>query len=181
MANPPPRQQKQHLRSEIRLRLAAARPHDPRPAEAVGRWLAGQPRLLTIAAYAAMPGEVDLAGLLAEQPGRRWVFPRISGHGLIFHRVRNAADDLCPGPWGILEPSPTLPEIPVADIDAFLCPGLAFDPAGGRLGRGRGFYDRLLASARPDALKIGVCHAGQLVPDTFPEAHDIAMDLVISG
>lgn len=128
-----------------------------------------------------MPDEVDLIPLLSRFPGRRWLFPRINGHGLAFHQVRNPATDFRPGPWGILEPAPDLPEIPLAEIDVFLCPGLAFDPTGGRLGRGRGFYDRLLAAARPDSLKIGVCRAEQRVPDTFPEPHDIAMDEVLCG
>jgi 5-formyltetrahydrofolate cyclo-ligase len=78
-----------------------------------------------------------------------------------------------------LEPLPCLPELPVARIDAFFCPGLAFDSHGGRLGRGRGFYDRMLAQARPDALKVGVCFPRQLVSDTCPEAHDVRMDELV--
>ena len=55
------------------------------------------------------------------------------------------------------------------------------EPTGGRLGRGRGFYDRMLAKARPDALKLGICFEIQLVADTFPEPHDVRMDHVIAG
>jgi len=99
----------------------------------------------------------------------------------MFHAVKNPDLELVPGAFGILEPSPTLPVVDLAKIDVFLCPGLAFDSHGGRLGRGRGYYDRLLARARPDAYKIGVCFPHQLVPETFTEPHDIHMDLVISG
>jgi len=95
--------------------------------------------------------------------------------------VENPDAQLMPGAFGVREPSPDLPVIPVKRIDAFLCPGLAFDPHGARLGRGRGFYDRMLSKARPGALKIGVCFPWQIVPDVFPEAHDVIMDEVLSA
>ena len=114
-------------------------------------------------------------------PERRWVYPRVSGEDLTFHAVANPGAELTRSALGIREPSPTLAPVALERIDAFLCPGLAFDAHGGRLGRGRGYYDRVLAGARPDALKIGVCFARQIVPDTFPQPHDVRMDKVISG
>lgn len=143
------------------------------------RWLAKHPGLKTIAAFSAIPGEVDLSELVARHPERVWVYPRVNGHHLTFHAVENPALDLIPGAFGILEPSTTLTEIAVDGIDVFLCPGLAFDIRGGRLGRGRGFYDRMLAAARTGSLKIGVCFPSQIVPDTFSEPHDIHMDEVV--
>jgi 5-formyltetrahydrofolate cyclo-ligase len=155
---------------------------NPRPVlAAFGRWLFEHPEARTIAAYAALPGEVDLANVIARHPAIRWAFPRIRGERLTLHLVENPARGLLPGTFGILEPDHASPEIALAEIDAFACPGLAFDRGGGRLGRGRGFYDRLLASARPDAVKLGVCFPEQVVPDTFSEAHDVRMDAVISG
>lgn len=148
---------------------------------AVERWLVGHPGLCTIAVFRALPGEVDLSEITARHRDRRWVYPRVAGDELVFHRVENPAADLVPGTMGIREPSPHLPRVEVGEIDAFLCPGLAFDARGGRLGRGRGFYDRTLARARPDAWKMGVCFPQQLVPDTFSQAHDIPMDGVLTG
>jgi 5-formyltetrahydrofolate cyclo-ligase len=148
---------------------------------ALNHWLAEHPQLRTLASYAALPGEIDLLPLLAAHPDRRWVFPRVSGEALSLHVIRDPLTGFRTGAWGILEPAPDAPEAPPAEVDAFLCPGLAFDPAGGRLGRGRGYYDRLLAAARPDALKLGVCRSFQLVDATFSEPHDIAMDRIISG
>ena len=154
---------------------------DPRDVLArLTRWLLERPALQTIAIYAALPGEVDLSELVLRHPDRRWVFPRVQGDALAFHEVGNPETDLRPGAFGILEPSPGLPAIGCGEIDAFLCPGLAFDARGGRLGRGRGYYDRMLATARPDALKVGVCFPGQLVADTYSEPHDVHMDVVIS-
>ncbi len=148
-------------------------------ARAVDAWLGANPAPRTIAAFAALPGEVDLMDVIARHPERRWVFPRVEGDELRFHAPGNPAADLTSGVFGVREPSPALPVVEIAEIDAFFCPGLAFDARGGRLGRGKGFYDRMLAAARPDALKIGICSQAARVDDTFPESHDIAMDEVI--
>lgn len=148
---------------------------------AVCRWLAARPALQTVASYAPLAEEVDLLPLLAWDPGRRWVFPRVCGDHLALHEVRDANNDLQQGAFAIREPSPALPVVPICDVDVFLCPGLAFDPIGGRLGRGRGYYDRMLAHARSGTLKVGICHPIQRVPDTFPQAHDVFMDVVISS
>ena len=145
---------------------------------ALERWLADHP-VHRIAVFAALPGEVDLAEWIARHPERCWVYPRVAGATLTLHAVADPAAGLLAGAFGIREPSPALAQIAVGRIDAFVCPGLAFDARGGRLGRGRGFYDRLLAGIRPDAVKIGVCFAAQMVPDTFGEPHDVRMDQVI--
>lgn len=149
---------------------------DPAPAcAALETWLLARPTLRTVAIYSALPGEIDLSQILHHLPHISWVYPRIVGHHLTFH----TGHDLRPGAFDLLEPSEESPEIPLSEIDAFICPGLAFDSGGHRLGRGRGFYDRLLAQARPDALKIGICFPFQIVPETFAELHDVKMDAVI--
>lgn len=148
---------------------------------ALDPWLRERPALRTVAIYSPLPGEVDLSESVRRFPKIRWVFPKVTTRHLTFHHVENSACELVPGSFGILEPADHLPVIPIPEIDAFICPGLAFDRRGGRLGRGRGYYDRILAEARGDALKIGACFAFQLVADTFAEAHDIHMDHVIAG
>jgi 5-formyltetrahydrofolate cyclo-ligase len=156
--------------------------HDSLPVRrALDDWLSQQPGLRTIAVFAALPGEPDLAELTTAHPERRWVYPRVDGDELVFHIVTNPARELMSGAYGILEPSPALAIVPLLEIDAFICPGLAFDHNGGRLGRGKGFYDRMLANAREDALKIGVCFAFQIVPDTHSETHDILMNEVVTA
>jgi len=156
--------------------------HDSAPVrEAVSRWLVAHPEVRTLSAFAALPGEPDLLPLLAEFPDRQWIFPRVENELLMLHPVADPSSDLLPGAFGIREPSPALPIVGIEEIDAFLCPGLAFDPNGGRLGRGRGFYDRLLAQARPDARKLGIAFPFQLVANTFPEPHDVRMDQVLTG
>lgn len=180
MAIPDPSNPKSQLRKAMR-RISRGHSHDSKSVcGAVYHWFAGHPGLKTVAVFSALPGEPDLAELVARHPDHRWVYPKVDGHHLTFHAVKNPALELAPGAFGIPEPIPSLAEVAIAEIDAFLCPGLAFDSRGGRLGRGRGFYDRMLAQARPDALRIGVCFPNQIVPDTFPEPHDIHMDAVIT-
>lgn len=145
------------------------------PCAAFHHWLLAHPDLRTIAVFSPLPGEVDLASAIARHPSIRWVYPKVAGDHLTFH----SGDNLRPGAFGILEPHPDAAEVPLEEIDAILCPGIAFDRNGGRLGRGRGYYDRLLARARHDTFKLGICFSEQLVPDTFSEEHDIPMDKVL--
>jgi 5-formyltetrahydrofolate cyclo-ligase len=179
VAIPEPNLTKSKLRSTMRRLIHAQTPDSRALKAALGRWLAQHPAVTTIAAFSALQGEPDLADFITSHPSHRWVYPRVSGDYLVFHHVPDPASGLRPGAFGILEPDPALPEIQTPDIDAFICPGLAFDPRGGRLGRGRGFYDRMLAIARPDALRIGVCFPWQMVPDTCSEPHDVPMDQVL--
>lgn len=149
-------------------------PDSTGPSEALHRWLLAHPGLRTVAVYSPLPGEVDLSVAVTD-PSIRWVYPKVRGDHLTFH----SGNDHHPGAFGILEPHDDSPEVPLQEIDAIVCPGLAFDRNGGRLGRGRGFYDRLLAKARPDTIKLGICFPEQLVADTFSEAHDVRMDEVL--
>lgn len=156
----------------------------PRPlpdvATPLASWLRARPGLQRITMFAPLPGEPDLMPLLSQMPDRFWFFPRVvDGNQLAFHEIKHPSISLRPATLGILEPAPETPEIAIDHIDAFICPGLAFDRTGGRLGRGRGYYDRMLAGARADAVKIGACFKCQLVMSTFPETHDVPMDVVI--
>ena len=172
---------KAQLRNTQRLLARAETPPSGPVCDALDLWLAAQPALTTIAVFAALPGEVDLSELVIRHPERRWVYPRVNGNDLTFHAVTDPSAELSTGAFGIREPSSSLAPVAIGRIDVFLCPGLAFDARGGRLGRGRGFYDRMLAGARADALKIGVCFARHLVPDTFPEPHYVQMNAVVSA
>ena len=57
-------------------------------------------------------------------------------------------------------------------------PGVAYDPEGNRVGRGKGYYDRLLAGAR--ATKIGIAYDFQVVDSIEAEPHDVRVDVVIT-
>jgi 5-formyltetrahydrofolate cyclo-ligase len=173
--------QKKELRREMR-RLVKTLPQDsPTVLQILRDWITRHPQVKIISTYAPLPGEVDLTPLVTEFANLRWVFPRVEQSELVLHEVSDPSLDLEPGAFDIREPKPDLTVVNLFHVDAFLCPGLAFDDYGGRLGRGRGFYDRLLEHARRDAFKLGICHTEQLVPHTYGESHDVAMDLVISA
>lgn len=64
-------------------------------------------------------------------------------------------------------------------IDLIIVPGVAFDCKGNRLGRGKGFYDRLLPQIS-SAYKVGICFPYQLVKEVPAEVFDIRMDEIIT-
>ncbi len=65
-------------------------------------------------------------------------------------------------------------------IDLILVPGLAFSKDKHRLGRGGGFFDRLLSGRAKDAFKLGICFSFQVVDQVPTEAHDVVMDAVVT-
>jgi 5-formyltetrahydrofolate cyclo-ligase len=74
----------------------------------------------------------------------------------------------------------TAPIVAPAEVDLFLVPGLAFTADGRRLGRGGGFYDRLLPDRAAHSIAIGICFSAQLAADVPCEPHDQRVDAVIT-
>ena len=107
--------------------------------------------------------------------GKRFYLPSIQGDDLIVKRYDGT---LLPGEqFGIPEPAGEQ-VTDLSPITLVLVPGRAFDKNGNRLGRGRGFYDRLLPQL-PHALKAGVCFDCQKLPSVPTDDNDIKMDFVI--
>ena len=67
---------------------------------------------------------------------------------------------------------------PIDEIEIVVVPGVAYDRAGHRVGRGKGYYDRLLNNTR--ALKIGVAYDFQFVDEIDNAPHDVDMDIIIT-
>ncbi len=94
-------------------------------------------------------------------------------------RVLNSlATEIVTGKFGVREPAASCAEIPLNTFDLVLVPGMAFDLRGNRLGRGQGFYDRLLAEA--SGIKCGVGYDFQLVPEVAAEPHDAKVDFIFT-
>lgn len=161
----------------MRQLLRGPLPSSAHACASLDEWLATKPGIRTVSIYSPLSGEIDLAKIIRSRPDIRWVYPRIHEDGVTL--TLHEGGDLESGAFGIMEPRRDSPEVAAVDVDLFVCPGLAFAEDGGRLGRGRGFYDRLLAKARPGAFKVGICHGFQMIPETFGEDHDIRMDAVI--
>lgn len=133
----------------------------------------------TVGLFMSLPDEIrtqEFVQALAAE--KRVALPVVEGDDMRFEYY-TPAEGLHTGSFGIDEPSRgqlCLPE----EMDAVVVPGVAFDRAGNRMGRGRGYYDRWLATAPASLVKIGICYPHQLL-DTIPhESHDIAMDYTIS-
>jgi 5-formyltetrahydrofolate cyclo-ligase len=98
-------------------------------------------------------------------------------------RLTDPDSQLIPGCYGILEPSPALRTAAVIDpatLDTVLVPGSVFDPQGGRLGYGGGFYDRFLTESAPQAYRMGLAFNQQMVNGVPMEPHDQYMDSVLT-
>lgn len=136
-------------------------------------WLAG--RLPgTVASFLAMADEVDLSTLTGRLPGWRWAYPRIEDDLRLTFRDRDVGIET--HRWGMRQPIASGPEIPLAGIDVLLVPGVAFTQTGDRLGRGKGFYDRLLAERGPSSTAIGVTVRARVLDSLPVESHDAVVD-----
>jgi 5-formyltetrahydrofolate cyclo-ligase len=81
---------------------------------------------------------------------------------------------------GIREPMADAAQIPVEALDLVLVPGVAFDAAGNRLGRGAGFYDRFLATLPQSAHIVGVCFENQRVERVPTAPHDARVSMLVT-
>jgi 5-formyltetrahydrofolate cyclo-ligase len=127
----------------------------------------------TIVLYAATEGEIDTRKILTDAllSGRRVLMPRVSLHSreISLAPITNIGE-LVPGAFGIPEPSGAA-TVPISALGSVLIcvPGVAFSPAGQRIGRGGGYYDKLLASVGDQAVTAGLAYSFQVL-DCLPES-----------
>jgi len=92
--------------------------------------------------------------------------------------IKKLATDIVTGKFGVREPAASCAEIALDKFDLVLVPGMAFDLHGNRLGRGRGFYDRLLEEV--SGIKCGVGYDFQLLEKIPAEPHDAKVDFILT-
>lgn len=175
--------EKAELRRTMRARLRALgearEPHSRAVCEAIARHPA-YAAARVVAIFDPLPSEpaVDLLWQIAP---RRFVYPRIAGESLELIEVRTVAELEHAAERKFREPRLGGAEAhPLGEVDVILVPGVAFTRAGQRLGRGGGYYDRLLAALPPTTLRLGVCFELQIVDELPAEAHDMTVDAVIT-
>jgi len=135
----------------------------------------------TLLLYYPLADEVDVRPLIEDafENGKRVLLPVCKGDELEL-RLYEGAASLTEGAFGIMEPTGLLfaPE-DYPDIQLALVPGMAFDSMGHRLGRGKGYYDRLLPKLTETRL-LGICFPFQLLDVVPAEAHDINVQVVVA-
>ncbi len=172
-------------RSRLRLGEPAASERAERSAWAQERFLSAFPPIpgRRVALYAATRGEVGTERIRGRclAGGVLLYYPRVmEDGGLSFFRHRDG-DGWVPGPYGIREPLSAPGDGGVrAGFDIVVVPGLAFDSAGRRLGRGYGYYDRFLAALGGTSLSVGLAFSWQLVPEVPVDAWDVPVDAVVT-
>lgn len=157
--------EKAALRSELKrtLRLlpAARRQKAAQAAATTAAALDSYRCASLILAFLSMSSEIDTAPLLeaAVRDGRRVAVPRIDGDDIVFIELDEAWRGWPRDRWDIPMPPPHAVPLSPAAIAALptlaLVPGLGFDDGGGRLGRGKGYYDRFLAAVEAERQRRG--------------------------
>ncbi|HEX6039255.1 5-formyltetrahydrofolate cyclo-ligase, partial [Longimicrobium sp.] len=121
---------------------------------------------------------------IADEARRRGivlVYPRtLADRTMTLHTVPSA-DGLRAGRYGIREPDvDACPARRIEDVDAALIPGLAWDRAGHRLGRGAGYYDRMLADPGWRGFRCGLFFAAQETSSVPHDAWDVPLHAIVT-
>ena len=136
-----------------------------------------------VALFASLPDEIDTRPLFdaIRQGGRSVVLPRcLPGNRLAFFPVDHF-DDLRPGRYGVREPVGEGAGIHFRGGDLALIPGLAFDDAGRRLGRGGGYYDRTFEALGEDSpVRFGLAWECQRVAEVPADDRDLRVSAVLT-
>lgn len=137
-----------------------------------------------IAAFHPVKGEPDISPFIREKMriGTKFCFPRyrISKKNYELVEIANFADDFVMGRFSIPEPKPELKALPLKKTKSipWLIPGIVFDSNGGRIGHGKGSYDRLLK--RSSGIRIGICFEIQITDSVPTENHDEYLNLIVT-
>lgn len=126
--------------------------------------------------YNSLPDEIGTKRAIESWEKTKNVFlPRVNGNDIEI--LRYDRDNIFVGAFGIEEPAGNN-IFDMKEIDLAIIPGIAFDKTGNRIGRGKGYYDRLLVGS--DIVTIGIGYDCQLVDQIPVEPHDVSVDIVVT-
>ena len=177
---------KQALRKQVRAELRHMEPGEQAAASAQARALLAAQALWKTAQwvlfFAPLPGELDIWPLLSEalSAAKRVALPRFVSETRNYEpcQILDPRLDVEVGQLGIREPLRRCAPLPPTRLDLILVPGVAFDLHGHRLGRGKGYYDRLLRGL--GATTCGVAFDQQIVAGIPVEPHDVRVNRVLT-
>jgi 5-formyltetrahydrofolate cyclo-ligase len=180
------REAKRALRQQVRAALSQLGSAERIAASAQARArLAAQPlwqKAQSVLFFAPLAGELDLWPLLIEalSVGKHVALPRFIPEEGTYEAcpIHDLEQDLQAGHFGIREPNHRCPPLSSDRLDLILVPGVAFDPRGRRLGRGKGYYDQLLTTLR--GATCGVAFDQQVVEEIPVEPHDVRLDCLLT-
>jgi len=133
----------------------------------------------TVLLYWSIGFEIPTSEIICKWNGtKRLALPVVVGNDLILRKYDPAK--MVEGYRGIMEPSPEAAIISPEEVDFAIVPGLAFDVNNNRMGRGKGYYDRLLPSLRNDCTVVGVCWREQLFEEIPVDEWDFALSAVVT-
>jgi 5-formyltetrahydrofolate cyclo-ligase len=139
-------------------------------------------RATMIFCYIGVRSEVDTMTFIqrALADGKRVCAPVLAQDGLMTAKEIRSADDIAPAGLGLLEPKDGCPETPTDDVSLAVVPCLCCDRDGNRLGYGKGYYDKYLASSKADIVALcreeNICAYG----DISPLPHDARAGAVVT-
>lgn len=180
-------QTKSNLRNEILLCRDALHPEDRRTFSIVIAQNLEKSRLfdnlepdMVVSAYWPIRSEVDPRTIfpLIREKRARIALPRIQGGAMHFHRWEDG-DKLEKGDFGLLQPAA---DAPLLEPDILLTPLSVCDTSGGRIGYGKGYYDRSISriESQKAVTVIGLAFSVQLVDHVPQESHDRKLDFLVT-
>ncbi len=135
----------------------------------------------TVLIFWSMDDEVDVRDFIAKWADRKkFILPSICGDELSLKEFAGVEKLIAGDLYSIPEPEGK-PFNEFNEIDLVIVPGVAFDRNNNRLGRGKGYYDRILSQLKGKTPLIGICYDFQMVEEIPTEPHDVKMDGVICG
>ncbi len=175
---------------DVRRRVLAARdsiaPGElARTAERIARRVVALPELAgarTVLAFWSFGSEVPTGPLLEALTvaGHGVLLPRVTGEELEL-RTWSPGEPLSPTDFGAMEPADGA-VVDAGEVDVVVTPAVAFDRAGGRVGYGGGFYDRLFRRMRPDTFRVGIAADAQIVDEGLPAGpFDLPVHAIVTG